>query len=111
MFSPVVLLGDSHLKIMGLAPLAVVPRLQRTGIGTALVQVGLERCKQLGFGAAVVLGDPEYYPRFGFAPAVGFGIGCDYDVPSEAFMLLELQRGFLNGASGKVEYHSAFKSL
>ncbi len=111
MFSPVTLLGHPELKIMGLAPMAVAPGYQRKGIGSALARAGLKRCKELGFGAVVVLGHPEYYPRFGFSPASRFGIGCDYDVPSEAFMLIELQPGLLNGASGKIEYHSAFKSL
>lgn len=111
MFSPVALPGHADLKIMGLAPMAVAPAHQRRGIGSALVRAGLERCKELGFGAVVVLGHPEYYPRFGFSPSVRFGIGCEYDVPDEAFMLVELQAGFLQGASGKVRYHAAFNNL
>lgn len=111
MFSPVVLSGHFKLKIMGLAPMAVLPAYQRKGIGSALVQAGLEHCKEFGFGAVVVLGHPAYYPRFGFSPAINFGISCEYSVPDEAFMLVELLPGFLKGASGKIEYHPAFKNL
>lgn len=111
MFSPVSLANHPELKIMGLAPMAVAPEHQRKGIGSALVRAGLERCNELGFGAVVVLGHPEYYPRFGFAPSVSRGMGCEYEVPEEAFMALELQPGYLRGASGKVKYPVAFSNL
>jgi len=108
MFSPVSLAGQPSLKIMGLAPMAVAPKHQRKGIGSALVRAGLDQCAQLGFGAVVVLGHPAYYPRFGFSSSARYGIGCEYDVPEEVFMVVELQDGFLRGASGKVKYHAAF---
>lgn len=107
MFSPVVLPVRPELRLMGLAPMAVAPEHQRKGIGSALVRVGLEQCKQLDFGAVVVLGHPEYYPRFGFSAAMRLSIGCEYEVPEEAFMVVELQPGYLHGASGKVKYHAA----
>jgi len=108
LFSPVTLSGHADLKIMGLAPMAVRPAEQRRGIGSALVGAGLERCKQLGSGAVVVLGHPGYYPRFDFVPASRFGLACEYDVPDEAFMALELELGILRGASGTIRYHAAF---
>jgi putative acetyltransferase len=111
MFSPVKLSGHSELRIMGLAPMAVAPEHQRIGIGSALVRAGIEQCKKLGCGAVVVLGHPEYYPRFGFSPSASFGISCEYDVPEEEFMILELQPDFLDGVSGNLEYHEAFSSL
>jgi putative acetyltransferase len=111
MFSPVSLAGHPELRIMGLAPMAVVPEHQREGIGSALVRAGLEQCKRLGFGAAVVLGHPAYYPRFGFSSSARYGIGCEYDVPEEVFMVVELDAGFLRGASGKVKYHPAFGAV
>jgi putative acetyltransferase len=108
MFSPVSLSGHPALKIMGLAPMAVLQERQRQGIGTALVRVGLEQCRLLGAGAVVVLGHPAYYPRFGFSPSARFGIRCEYDVPDDVFMLVELQAGFLQGVSGTISYHPAF---
>ena len=109
MFSPVTLSGHPDLKLIGLAPMAVAPPHQRSGIGSALVRAGLERCKETGYGAVAVLGHPEYYPRFGFSPASRFGIGCEYDVPDDVFMMLELRPGFLEGASGVIRYHDAFR--
>ena len=111
LFSPVSLSGHPGLNMMGLAPVAVIPNHQRKGIGSALVRAGLEQCKRLGYGAVVVLGHPEYYPRFGFLPSTRFGIGCEYDVPEDVFMVLELQPGFLHGASGIIQYHAAFRNL
>lgn len=111
MFTPVLLPGHPALKIMGLAPMAVNPQHQRKGIGSALVRAGLERCKQLGFGAVVVLGHPGYYRRFGFSPSARFGIGCEYEVPEEVFMVLELQPGYLRGTSGTLKYHVAFLNV
>jgi putative acetyltransferase len=111
MFSPISITGHPNLKVMGLAPMAVVPSHQRMGIGSALVRAGLERCKQEGFGAAVVLGHIEFYPRFGFVPSTRFGIGCEYEAPEEAFMAVELQSGYLEGKSGRVQYHAAFAGV
>jgi putative acetyltransferase len=108
LFSPVSLTGHDELKIMGLAPMAVVPGQQRRGIGSALVREGLEHCRALGSGAVVVLGHPEFYPRFGFVPALRFGITSEYDVPDEAFMALELEIGVLEGKPGTVRYHPTF---
>jgi len=111
LFSPVSMADHPGLGMMGLAPMAVVPELQRRGIGSALVRAGLERCRELCVSGVVVLGHPGYYPRFGFQPAVRFGLGCEYEVPEEAFMALELQPGALNRASGTVRYHPAFRNL
>lgn len=111
LFSPMTLSGHPDRKIMGLAPMAVVPQQQRRGIGSALVRAGLARCKEQGIDAVVVLGHPSYYPRFGFSPVSRLGIGCEYDVPDEAFMVVELQPDYLHGASGVIKYHPAFAEV
>jgi len=108
MFTPVRLLGCPSLNIMGLAPMAVIPGRQRRRIGTKLVNEGLKRCREIGAGAVVVLGHPAYYPRFGFEPAARKKIDCEYDVPPEAFMIIELTVDYLSGAEGTIRYHGAF---
>lgn len=111
MFSPVTLDDHPELRLMGLAPMAVSPKHQNRGVGSALVRAGLQRCGEFGFGAVVVLGHPSYYPRFGFRPAVRFGITSEYDAPAEAFMVVELRPGHFGGATGTVRYHEAFRDV
>ena len=111
LFSPVHLSGHPDLKVMGLAPMAVKPQHQRQGVGSALVRAGLEQCKQLSFTAVVVLGHPSYYPRFGFVPASRFGIDSEYEVPEDVFMAMELEPQALNGKTGKVQFHKAFRNV
>lgn len=111
LFSPVTLPGHRNLQLMGLAPMAVLPEFQRQRIGSDLATAGLEQCRAAGIDAVVVLGHPEYYPKFGFVPASRFKIGCEYDVPDEVFMMIELKSGALEGCWGTINYHSAFADL
>jgi putative acetyltransferase len=111
LFSPVTLPTHPEVQLLGLAPMAVIPDRQNTGIGRRLVRAGLERCRRLNAVAIVVLGHPNFYPRFGFVPASRFAIDSDYDVPDEAFMAHELVPGALQDVSGRVCYHPAFAAL
>ena len=113
LFSSVAIEGecDEHLLILGLAPLAVLPENQRQGIGSSLIQQSLEECARLGCKAVVVLGHPKYYPKFGFVPAKEKGLRCEYAVPDEAFMVLELENGALEKCTGTVKYSSEFSQL
>lgn len=61
-----------------------------------------------GEALVVVLGHPEYYPRFGFTPAAEQGITSPWNVPAEAWMLLELTEGAATGVTGVVSYPAAF---
>jgi putative acetyltransferase len=85
--------------------------LQRQGIGSLLVRAGLERCAEDGFDGVVVVGHPEYYARFGFVPARRFGLRCEYDVPPEVFMAIELPGHSLSGVSGLIRYHAVFAQV
>ena len=112
LFTPVELTGDKNkLKIMGLAPMAVLPKYQNKGIGSKLVKTAIEHCQSLGYDAVVVLGHPSYYPKFGFVPSVAYGIKSEYEVPDEAFMILELVPGSLKGHRGTIKYHELFNSV
>jgi len=111
LFSPVTLAPHDGLRVAGLGPMAVSPARQRSGIGSRLVRAGLEACREGGFAAAVVVGHPDFYPRFGFRSASQFGIACEFDVPDPVFMALELIAGTLRDRSGTIYYHPAFKAL
>jgi putative acetyltransferase len=111
LFSAVTLVDHIGLRVGGLGPMAVLPAYQRKGVGAALVRAGLARCKDLGCCAVVVVGHPEYYPRFGFVPAHRYALRCEYDVPAEVFMVAELEAGALNAASGLVRYDDVFAGV
>ncbi|MDX2193016.1 MAG: N-acetyltransferase [Gemmatimonadales bacterium] len=108
LFSPMTLDAAPALRLMGLAPMAVLPARQRAGVGSALVASGLAACRALGADAVAVLGHAAYYPRFGFLPASRFGLRAAYDVPDDCFMALELRPGALASAHGVARYHPAF---
>ena len=110
MFSPVRVAGAPDLRAMALAPMAVIPQRQRSGIGSELVRAGLEECRRSGAGAVFVVGHSWYYPRFGFSPASACGFGCEFEVPDDVFMVAELFSGALMGHSGTVYFHEAFRN-
>ena len=108
LFSPVSVVGAASGKTgLGLAPVAVLPGHQCRGIGSDLIRQGLAFCRDEGYGFVVVLGHPEYYPRFGFRRASQAGLANEYGA-DEAFMVLELAPGGLPPA-GLVQYGPEFR--
>jgi len=111
LFTPVTVHDDETIfKAIGLGPMAVLPELQRRGIGSRLVEAGLEGCRELSEHVVVVLGHADYYPRFGFRPAAAHGIryrGPDFD---PFFFVAELENGALEGLRGMVEYLPEFEN-
>ncbi len=100
--------GVKRSEILSLAPIAVLPEFQRKGIGKKLVIQGLKKSEALGFKAVVVLGHPEYYPKFGFNRASKWNIKPPIKVPDEAFMAIELVDGWLNDKAGLIEYPAEY---
>ncbi|MHC4474085.1 MAG: GNAT family N-acetyltransferase [Planctomycetota bacterium] len=98
-------------QALGLGPMAVLPAHQRGRIGSQLLKEALAKCRELGHEIVVVVGYPEFYSRFGFVPARGRGLECEFDVPDEAFMVLELRRGVLAGRTGCVRYRQEFRDM
>ncbi|HKQ30375.1 MAG TPA: N-acetyltransferase [Burkholderiales bacterium] len=112
MFSPAIIeTVRGHLPVLGLAPLAVTPTLQRRGIGSQLMQAGIDECRKLGHERVVVVGHPEFYRRFNFVRANKYGLRCEYDVPVENFMALELKSGSFANCAGLVKYAPEFKAV
>jgi putative acetyltransferase len=108
-FSQVTIAGSvAHSTGLGLAPLSIVAELQRRGLGAQLVGEGLRACERLGAGFVVVLGEPEYYHRFGFRRADLFGLENEYGA-GKAFMALELKTASIT--PGLVRYASEFSDL
>lgn len=96
---------------VGLGPMAVLPGHQRQGIGGRLMRECLKELRSDNHDLVVLLGHPEYYPRFGFVPAGSFGITCSYACPPEAFMAQSLGGNALSLWAGVVRYHPAFDSV
>lgn len=92
---------------VALAPMAVARAAQRRGIGSALATTGIDRCRSLGERVVVVVGHPEYYPRFGFSAEAGARLRGPFSGPS--FMALELVPGSMDEFDGgEVRYPAAF---
>lgn len=101
--------GDASngAALLALAPLSVLPDYQQQGIGTALIEEGHRRARELGYGYSVVLGSATYYPRSGYIPADELGILPCFDVPRENFMACKL-REYAPCVSGTVRYDKEF---
>lgn len=110
MFSPVTVAGED-LNWQGLAPLAVKEEYRRQGIGADLVKEGLSSLGELGYPACVVLGDPDYYARFGFEDAASYQLHCAWDAPQGAFRVVALWERELDGRSGLIEYSPEFAAV
>jgi putative acetyltransferase len=106
LFTPVeIAAAGETIRGYGLAPMAVRTAWQRQGVGSALVAKGLERLRDAGAPFVIVLGHPEYYPRFGFEPASRHGVRCQWpDVPDDAFMLLVLDPACASRLGGVARY-------
>ncbi len=92
-----------EIEALALAPLSVLPKAQRKGIGIALIKEGHKIAKSLGYDIIVVLGSEKYYPRVGYKPASLFGIRALFEVPDENFMAISLSDS-TEQINGEVEY-------
>ena len=100
-FSPVLIDGDD-IGWFGLGPVSVSPPMQRRGVGSALINEGLQLLRDRGASGAVVLGDPDYYRRFGFTSDHQLSFA---DAPPVYFQSIVLAG---TPAKGVVTNHEAF---
>ncbi|HWE35614.1 MAG TPA: N-acetyltransferase [Isosphaeraceae bacterium] len=104
-----IVIPSATIDALALAPLAVVPDRQRRGVGSALVRDGLRACRDDGHRIVLVLGEPDFYARFGFSAEKARHLASPYSGP--AFMALGLVPGALEGLAGEVRYPSAFDAF
>jgi putative acetyltransferase len=98
--------APATIRIAALAPVSVMPTHQNQGIGSALIREGLVRCAALGFDACAVLGDPDYYKRFGFGLDTARTLQSVYS--GHAYQALEFRPGALAGGNWRVIYPKSF---
>ena len=112
LFFPIrIVCEDSYAISLSLSPIAVLPEYQGKGIGGRLIEEGVAVAKTMGYESIIVVGHPEYYPRFGFLPAGKWGVTPPYkEVPDEAFMAIELIEDGLEGKAGVAEFPQEYES-
>ena len=97
--------GNLGIGVSFLAPLAIIPKFQKQGIGGALIKEGNTRLSKIGVDLVFLLGHIDYYPRFGFTPALKLGFQPTYPIPSEvadAWMVKALKPNIIGLVSGRV---------
>ena len=104
LFSPM----RAPFRALALAPVAVLPARQRSGTGTALIRAGLARAETEGREEVFVLGEPAFYRRFGFDPALAEGFRSPYSGP---YLMALALAGKLPAASGVIAYAPALDGL
>lgn len=110
MFSEAVIQTEGgEVRALALGPVGVIPERQGRGVGSALIREGLDRCVQAGHRIVVLLGHPNYYPRFGFSAERAGNLSSAYS--GEAFMALELVPGALSGVVGEFEFAPPFGAV
>lgn len=110
LFSPATIVGELEtLSGMGLAPMCVAPDRQNQGIGSRLVEAGLEFLAKKACPFVIVLGHADFYARFGFESAQRFGIACEFPgIPDEVFRIKPLSVGPANFPQGIAKYREEF---
>jgi len=109
LFSDLRIITDTGtIPALALAPMAVLPEFQKQGIGSALVRTGLAHCQEQGHRIVIVLGHPNFYPRFGFSAKLAESLSSPFG-GGEVWMAAELVPGSLGGVAGQVEYAPPFR--
>ena len=112
LYSPIAIVqGTAPAPALALGPLGVHPTHQRQGLGTAVVNAGLDACRDAGHGIVLVLGDPAYYGRFGFVLASKLDIRPPHANWAGAYQALGLTSNALDGVRGVARYPAAWDDV
>jgi len=103
--------GKRSIDTVSLAVIAVIPAYQNLGIGGQLIQNTFDKARSLNHQSVIVMGDEDYYPRFGFKPTIDFNISCPFDINNDNFMAKELFPDSLSNSEGTVKYHSLYNDM
>lgn len=95
-------------EIIAIGPIGVIPEYRNRGVGSLLMKKAIDSAREMGYAGMVLYGNPKYYHRFGFANAERYGITTPDGNNFEDFMVLELDKGVLEGISGKCYEDEAF---
>jgi len=95
--------GEEKDELLSLAPVAVAPSRQHSGIGSRLIIHAHEKARAMGYRGVVLVGHESYYPRFGYKPAASFGITFPFEAPDQNCMAVELYEDALKDISGVVQ--------
>ena len=98
------------IEVLALAPIAVLPEYQNKGIGSLLIRTGLEIAEKMQVPMIIVLGEPKFYHRFRFKPAINYNIQSPFDVPDEYFMVRFVTSESHN-YRGKIKYPATFDNV
>lgn len=96
--------GQSAVATLALAPLSVIPEAQSRGVGKRLVGAAHQRAIELGFATILLVGNPGYYPQFGYERLSRYPITLPFDAPDENCMVLALKPHALDGVAGIAQY-------
>lgn len=111
LFSPVELIANGNIQYgLGLAPVSVLPEHQGQGIGKDLITKGLDIIREQNHPFIVVLGNPNYYSRFGFTKASDSNVKNEYDA-DDSFMIMEIQAGGIPKTGGLARYAPEFSEI
>ena len=100
--------NDKGYPTLGLGPVSVLPAFQCRGIGSRLIKEAHRIAQDMCYETVVLIGHPNYYPRFGYRVADNYGISFPFEAPAECCMVAELVPGALEGVSGLVEHPKEF---
>jgi predicted N-acetyltransferase YhbS len=96
--------NGAEYESLSLAPVSVLPAFQKQGVGGMLIRKAHQIATDLGYKSVILVGHPEYYPRFGYKKASEYGITFPFKVPEDACMAIELAENGLEGITGMVIY-------
>lgn len=103
--------GEMLNDEIAFGPISVHPEYQKRGIGKKIIEISINRAKELGYKAVLITGNDKFYNPLGFEGAYKYGVtlpGMSVEDKAEFFMAMELEKGYLSKHSGVYNFDSLF---